>query len=1105
MPQIDNQQAHLTLMGRPAWRCGEHSGWLGGKHAALVGYVAVVGPVPRDVLSQLLWPGDAALANDSLRHHVQRLRSVSGHRLLEQGAAVALARGVHCDLHEPLASRSLAELLAGGDFLAGLDMPPLRRFMGWLGEQRALRRAAVADALSEHATRCAEEGRFAEGLAAVDQALLRSPASEAAWRARMRLRYQMGERDAALRAYADFEHLLRSRPGAAPDAQTVDVLRLIESADGVRTASRAAVLDSLQRPPRLVGRDAAWVAMDDAWAAARPFLLRGEAGIGKSRLLNDYLAGRAGVALAECRPGDSHSPYAVLTVLLRRVTESFPADAADAVRDELGRLMPEFGRAAADIDANEHRLWRAVESLLGATLAQGLRVVAIDDLQFADLASVQALRWLAGGTALRGLRFAFAVRPMADGPLRHLLRDWLTDSRRPEPVEIEAWSADDLALLLDSLVLPATAVLPSPRRLFQRAGGHPFFTLEILKAVLLQKEVEVPAAALPLLELRLQSVPPRAQPMLELAAVMNTELTPRRAALALGEDAATVVVWLSDLQAAGILRGDAFAHDLLRNAALTRLQPAQHAHWHARAAAALEQEPGVAPARVGEHHAAAGQWLDAARCFMTAARAARDSGRLEEQLDLLDRAASASASAADRLGEFDALQAALEVTLARFGPGRANACLPRLRELATTLDQRARLAIAEADLRVHRFDDRSALSAASAALALAEGQDHLLADAWTVYGMALAQSARFDDAVAAHDKAAIAAERAGQERQRRHVANNLVYVQYEAGRVGDAIVAAGDAIARAELAGDIAVAGQTQGNLAMLLLLAGNPAASIAPARQARLRHREIGSGADSVLAGMTLVALGSALSFCGQFGEALDVLGEAAQSLGEASPVPVRAKANLALAHLWLLLGCSDEARAAIPAHADDWPPPMRVQWHWTCARIAAMEGLEPGPHLASMGRIQADHWNAPLMQSAWLEWSQQGDAAAVAAQMQRVRALYLAGGMAGTARTAALRSVDRLLEVQTPAAAAEAAALAQDVRAGIGDGLHACTYMPAAWAILARAALRNADARDHDACLDAARHWVLNVALPHVPAALKPRFLAVNPVNRALFDANG
>ena len=170
------------------------------------------------------------------------------------------------------------------------------------------------------------------------------------------------------------------------------------AADGFRSAGAAgvgsavAVDAAVLRPPRLIGRDAEWAALQTAWAARDAVLLIGEAGLGKTRLLTDLARAQPRSLHVSARPGDERVPYALLTRLLRALFAL--AAPPQSLRSELARLLPELGEAAPlKTDEERARFTAAIDACLAGDLAvpDAIDGVLIDDLQFADAASCEAL------------------------------------------------------------------------------------------------------------------------------------------------------------------------------------------------------------------------------------------------------------------------------------------------------------------------------------------------------------------------------------------------------------------------------------------------------------------------------------------------------------------------------------------------------------------------------------------------------------------------------------------------------------------------------------------------------------------------------------------
>ena len=156
--------------------------------------------------------------------------------------------------------------------------------------------------------------------------------------------------------------------------------------------------------PAFVGRERALAALGRALAApAAVVLVEGEAGIGKSRLLEEFLAspdGQARLALvASCPP--YRVPY-TLSAVVDAVRQAADRPAGLRLSGLAGALRPLFPEWAAelpptpdpavDATAARHRLFRALAELL-ARLQVGLLVA--EDVHWADEATLEFLLFLA--------------------------------------------------------------------------------------------------------------------------------------------------------------------------------------------------------------------------------------------------------------------------------------------------------------------------------------------------------------------------------------------------------------------------------------------------------------------------------------------------------------------------------------------------------------------------------------------------------------------------------------------------------------------------------------------------------------------------------------
>lgn len=416
---------------------------------------------------------------------------------------------------------------------------------------------------------------------------------------------------------------------------------------------------SLSRPPRLVGRDLALAQLRRAERDAQLAVVVGEAGMGKTRLLQELLSGRGDAVHAQARPGDATIPYATLSRLLRAVAANHGLRLA-----EVAELAPLFAVGSV-APTTAQRLADSVAAQLALAQSRGLRLLAADDLHFADVASVELLLALTGSPALVTLRWVLAHRPLAaaaaDAPLLAALQDtepvcWLSLQPLDEgqlrdfvrSMELERLDADELAT-----------------GLARHTGGNPLYVLETLRAL-----VELPGAgALPrphsvgqLIDRRLARLSPAAMNLARVAAIAVPDFS-----IELAEQALATPAWLladawRELEAAQVLRAEAFAHDLVHEAVL-RSMPDTVARRAHREVAVFLSGRGAEPARVAAHWLAGGDGSRAGVAFREAALRARASSREREAYELFMQAALGHAAAGETEAAWQARIDSLEPLL----------------------------------------------------------------------------------------------------------------------------------------------------------------------------------------------------------------------------------------------------------------------------------------------------------------------------------------------------------------------------------------------------------------------------------------------------------
>ena len=679
--------------------------------AALLTWLAIEGPTPRTRLAQLLWPDkDLEAARNSLRQRLFQLRRAVGVDLVVGANVLSLAPEVTHDLD---AAGPLLGEASGEDFAAG-------EFAAWLEAQRARHHERARRALAEGADRAERAQDWPGALALAQELLLQSPLSEEAHRRIMRLHYLAGDRAAALLAFDRCEKVLKDEVGARPSAETLALLATVEAnAAAPRARPLPAARPTLLRPPRLIGREKPWRVLLEAVDAGGVALLEGEAGLGKSRLLGDLANHLDGAAVSlNARPGDAQVPYATLLRLARGLMAR-GVDPPPAARRVLARLLPELGDAPAGGDEGEAaRLHAALEGILLAARAGGLQLVAVDDMHFADGPSADTLVRLAA--LPEGPAWVLAARPAEwVGPTREALAE-ATGEGRASIVALEPLTLDEIVELVDSLGLPQWRGADLAPALLRHTGGNPLFVLETLRAAP-EDASAVPGLArgsgvMQLVARRLMQLSPAALRLARCAALAGQDFCSELATELLGVRPLDLADAWAELEAAQVLRDQAFAHDLVYEAALASVPPPLARQLRGQIAAWLAAHDGP-PERIAAHWLASGQPQQAVPCLIEAGRRALRALRRAEAKEALTQSADLLEAAGDREGAFDALDLYFDHALPAWDEQHEQ-LVSRLAALACTPLQQAVAGQRHADLLSRAGDFNGSARVAEAALRL---------------------------------------------------------------------------------------------------------------------------------------------------------------------------------------------------------------------------------------------------------------------------------------------------------------------------------------------------------------------------------------------------
>jgi hypothetical protein len=322
-------------------------------------------------------------------------------------------------------------------------------------------------------------------------------------------------------------------------------------------------------------------------------LVAGEPGVGKTRLALRFaraaLDDGAAVLLGGCSE-DPLAPYEPFAEVLRQIGVEPARALAGGAAGEVGRVLGDARGVPADDAGARHRLFTAVDDVLGAVAERRPLVLILDDLQWADRPTLLLLGFVLRSSRRAPLLVLGTYRDTEIGrrtPLATALAELRRDGgaeriglRGLEPAEVSELAAGWVGAEEASRVAQAV---------HDRTGGNAFFVEEVLRG-LAGDEREVPESVRHAVGARLARLSEPADELLGIAAVIGEVVDLRLlAAVAQIEDAEPL---LEELLDAHLLRPHdersvEFTHALVREAVVAELSPLRRARLHRSAADAL--------------------------------------------------------------------------------------------------------------------------------------------------------------------------------------------------------------------------------------------------------------------------------------------------------------------------------------------------------------------------------------------------------------------------------------------------------------------------------------------------------------------------------------
>ncbi|OKJ57028.1 hypothetical protein AMK27_25465 [Streptomyces sp. CB02009] len=437
--------------------------------------------------------------------------------------------------------------------------------------------------------------------------------------------------------------------------------------EGMDGCAMLGAVETRSVSPVFVGRAGELTALTEALSRAtagepQALLIGGEAGVGKTRLIEEFLdtacARGAVVALGGCvELGADGLPFAPFATALRSLRRRLPeelAAAADGQQAELARLLPELGEPGGHESSDEDstaRLFELTVRMLERLAADRTIVLVLEDLHWADASTRHLLTYLLR-TLRRGRIVVVASYRADDIHRRHPLRPLLAELDRLRTIrriELARFTRTEVHRQLTGIL----AAEPEPglvEEVFERSDGNAFFVEELI----VSHEAGCAAGQLSdslrdLLLVRVETLPEDAQRIARIVAEggSTVEYGLLAAVARLTEDelieALRAAVGANLLLAVPDGDGYRFRHSLVREAVSDDLLPGERSRLNRRYAEALEADPGLVRAderanRLATYWYHAHDPAKALPAVLSASVATRKRHAYAEQLRLLERA-----------------------------------------------------------------------------------------------------------------------------------------------------------------------------------------------------------------------------------------------------------------------------------------------------------------------------------------------------------------------------------------------------------------------------------------------------------------------------------
>ena len=700
----------LRVLGAPELRdeLGKIPASLGwGKPLALLCYLAIRGEVRRDEIVDLFWRDvEESKARNAFRQALHRLRAALGDELIphdKDRLRLSPSERLSIDVAEFEQNIRAGRLDAAVNSYAGdfLDRSELGEaaFDQWAEQERNRLRARFRQVLQDAALEASAAGRWADAVSRAKRLQSIAPFDPDAAKLAVTTLLSAGKRLEALELVRQFAERTERELGVPVHADVQALItRLSREAVAETPLSRAQT--STREGPTLpfVGRETEvsqlltlWQTVgEDAGALA---LIEGESGIGKTRLIQEFVAharslGGVLVVSGRERSVGAQLPFGIFGEALRPLVHAPGVAGASAhLLAEAARLLPDLRDnldlpqvSAVEDEASRLRFFEGVAAFIDAAAYEQRILIVLEELQNLPPSSLDLLSYLAARLAGAPVMFVLTLRPIASAStvvsrLRALAESDASQGRgaRGRRFSLEPLSSAQSVSALREMAEASGIPTSNVERIARQCAGYPSRLVQALRAA--SAGEQAPQSPVPMRDVlfdRLQRLSSTQRRVFLVLALLGRPATmPLLAGAAhVSESSCRDAVLV--LEQHGFVeqtdRGAQIVSDLAAEIAFDVAGGAGRAFLSGWIAEALAREPHAEPAELARLYAVAG---DAPQAFVNARRAAFSvlaNGAVYEASQLFVLART-FASSPEQLAEVEGALSALGSGRRRLGVG----------------------------------------------------------------------------------------------------------------------------------------------------------------------------------------------------------------------------------------------------------------------------------------------------------------------------------------------------------------------------------------------------------------------------------------------------